>query len=291
VGICKVYEFGYLLYNDKRKYVYAILENVPVLFYTHIKPIKTTLKPIIKQLLQAINFLHANNVSHLDIKHCNLGFNSDGQLKIFDFGLAVINHYKSRFSHILKQDHPEGTFHYMDPFYFYSRIHSNISDVYSVGVILFEIFFQLNYKWNPDEPLINIYWEPSVLCGPYGLSKCVSWKEFVVRSDTRDHPDINTPTKIESLKTLLYGMLQPNPMFRMTAADALCHPWLDEHMTCGSPRTSISHGLSQKKHLSETTNSRGLSGSQKKRKTTRSRSSSGSGSSRSRAKNRKTSSS
>jgi serine/threonine protein kinase len=138
----------------------------------------------------------------------------------------------------------------MDPFYFYYSIHSNKSDVYSAGVILFELFFQLSGEWSPDQPIINIYWEPSFLCGPYGLSKCVSWKDFVLRHEMKSHPDINDDVKLKSLKTLLYGMLQPNPMFRMTAAQALSHTWLNQHSGGGK------HNLTSKRRRTGTRNKR-----------------------------------
>ena len=250
--ICKVYEFGFLLdtENGEKVYVYAILEYLPKTFYDYLSGKRdVSVKPQIKQLLEAIDFLHSQNVSHLDIKPQNIGFNSHGQLKIFDFGLAVINGY-DRIKRVFNKDHPEGTFQYMDPFYFYSHIHSNISDVYSVGVILFEIFFELSGEWSYGQPLIHIYWEPWVLCGHYGMFKCESWKEFVLRSDMRKHPDINPSAKIESLKTLLYGMLQPNPMFRMTAAEALSDTWLNQHSGGGK------HNLTSKRRRTGTRNKR-----------------------------------
>ena len=281
VGICKVYEFGYLLDNsDERKYVYAILENLPVEFYQYIETIKTTSKPIIKQLLEAINFLHSHNISHLDIKPRNIGFTTSDQLKIFDFGLSrvnrsvpfkeqVCNYFSNYVETIFK-----GTLEYGDPYYIGCGTSSDKSDVYSAGVIIFNMFFHLERGWS-DAPIVTKLLKP-FSCG---VSKCSDsdWNEFFVHQYMRDRSDINTPEKIKSLKNLLYGMLQPNPSSRMTAADALCHPWLDEHMTCGSPRTIISSVVSQKKR--KTTSSRGSSSSR------------GSGSSRSTAKKRKTSSS
>jgi serine/threonine protein kinase len=240
--VCKVYEFGYLLdtVNGKKLHVYAILEYLPIHFNGHLYRDRSV-KPQIKKLLEAIDFFYSNKVSHLDIKPQNIGFNYNGQLKIFDFGFAVINRGKSFFHQVCNfvRGDWNGTYDYTDPYYLSYCTSSNISDVYSAGVIIFNTFFHLERGWG-DVQIVNNHWN-SYICGPGNpLIKCSNWNTFFVRRDMTDHPDINTPEKLESLKTLLYGMLQPNPKFRITAEKALLHPWLNEH----SSRTSSSARIS-----------------------------------------------
>ena len=43
-------------------------------------------------LLQGLRFLHANEVLHLDVKPDNIYRDSEGILKLGDFGLAVLRH-------------------------------------------------------------------------------------------------------------------------------------------------------------------------------------------------------
>ena len=43
-------------------------------------------------LLQGLQFLHANEVLHLDVKPDNIYRDSEGVLKLGDFGLAVLRH-------------------------------------------------------------------------------------------------------------------------------------------------------------------------------------------------------
>lgn len=50
--------------------------------------VRTQVKCLIRQLLQAVAFLHANAVLHRDIKLSNLLYTSEGLLKLCDFGLA-----------------------------------------------------------------------------------------------------------------------------------------------------------------------------------------------------------
>lgn len=43
-------------------------------------------------LLQGLHFLHTNEVLHLDVKPDNIYRDSEGVLKLGDFGLAVLRH-------------------------------------------------------------------------------------------------------------------------------------------------------------------------------------------------------
>jgi serine/threonine protein kinase len=230
--VCKVYEFGYLLdtVNGKKLHVYAILEYLPIHFNGHLYRDRSV-KPQIKKLLEAIDFFYSNKVSHLDIKPQNIGFNYNGQLKIFDFGFAVINRGKSFFHQVCNfvRGDWNGTYDYTDPYYLSYCTSSNISDVYSAGVIIFNTFFHLERGWG-DVQIVDNYWKSLFfICSPGNpFIECYRWNTFFVRRDMTDHPDIDTPEKLESLKSLLYRMLQPNPKFRITAAEALRHPWLNE---------------------------------------------------------------
>ena len=249
--VCKVYEFGYLLdtENGKKLHVYAILEYLPSHFNEHLHLKRNvSIKPELNQLVKAINFLYSNKVSHLDIKPQNIGFNYHGQLKIFDFGFAVINRDESFFHQVCNfaKGDWNGTYDYTDPYYLSYCTSSNISDVYSAGVIIFNTFFHLERGWG-DVQVVNNHWK-SYICSPGNpLIKCNNWNEFFVRSEMTHHPDIDTPEKLELLKTLLYGMLQPNPKFRITAAEALRHPWLNENSSRTSSSARISPRISARK--------------------------------------------
>ena len=45
-------------------------------------------KCLVLQLVSAVEYLHANNVLHRDLKLSNLLLSADGTLKLCDFGLA-----------------------------------------------------------------------------------------------------------------------------------------------------------------------------------------------------------
>jgi serine/threonine protein kinase len=43
---------------------------------------------VAKDVASALEYLHGQNIVYRDLKPDNIGFNSEGELKMFDFGLA-----------------------------------------------------------------------------------------------------------------------------------------------------------------------------------------------------------
>ncbi|XP_071721415.1 receptor-like protein kinase HERK 1 [Rutidosis leptorrhynchoides] len=76
-------------------------------------------------------------VIHRDIKSANILLFDDWKAKIGDFGLSLRSTLNEETNFFI--DHPCGTKDYVDPLYFKSGILSAKSDVYSLGVVFFEI--------------------------------------------------------------------------------------------------------------------------------------------------------
>lgn len=93
-------------------------------------------------ICKAINHAHQRCVIHLDIKPSNIMVDADGHPKILDFGLARIVGTESSSTTILTEDGPfRGTLPYMSPERFladFTQVDLR-ADVYSLGVILFEL--------------------------------------------------------------------------------------------------------------------------------------------------------
>ncbi|XP_076910959.1 putative receptor-like protein kinase At5g18500, partial [Bidens hawaiensis] len=73
-------------------------------------------------------------VIHRDIKSANILLNADWKAKISDFGLSVITSINQEEVHDVV-----GTIGYVDPQYVHTGFFSEKSDIYSLGVVLFEI--------------------------------------------------------------------------------------------------------------------------------------------------------
>jgi serine/threonine protein kinase len=89
---------------------------------------------IAKQIAMALQYLHKKKILHCDLKSQNILLNDDWTVKICDFGLA---RYKEKFQ---KDNHGKiGTPHWMAPEILRGEKYEEAADVYSFGVILWEM--------------------------------------------------------------------------------------------------------------------------------------------------------
>jgi serine/threonine protein kinase/AmiR/NasT family two-component response regulator len=89
---------------------------------------------IITQTLDGIGYAHAQGVVHRDMKSANIMINNDGRIKINDFGIARIES-----TNLTKVGDMVGTPSYMSPEQFKAEEISGTSDLYSIGVIAYEL--------------------------------------------------------------------------------------------------------------------------------------------------------
>ncbi len=89
---------------------------------------------IVRQLLDGVGHAHSESVVHRDIKPSNILVNSDGRIKLSDFGIARIES-----SNLTQVGDVLGTPHYMAPEQFLGAEIDAQADIYSVGVIAYEL--------------------------------------------------------------------------------------------------------------------------------------------------------
>lgn len=85
---------------------------------------------VVRQLIDAIGYIHSKNIVHRDIKPANIIVTHNGEnVKLIDFGLADTDSHA-----ILKQ--PAGTPNYISPEQMQTAVADVRNDIYSLGVIL-----------------------------------------------------------------------------------------------------------------------------------------------------------
>jgi len=88
----------------------------------------------------AFNYLHEKNVVHRDLKPENVVFDIDGNVKVFDFGLASVPNTEEKLSDgTYKLSGHTGTRRYMAPEIVKSLPYNHSVDVYSFGILLWEM--------------------------------------------------------------------------------------------------------------------------------------------------------
>lgn len=104
-----------------------ILENHPI-------PYRKTVS-IMDQILDAVSYAHENNIIHRDIKPKNILIDENDTIKITDFGIAVALSQNS----ITQTNSLLGSVHYMSPEQAKGSMVTKSSDIYSLGVVLYEM--------------------------------------------------------------------------------------------------------------------------------------------------------
>ena len=96
-------------------------------------PVSRVLK-VMEQVCSALDFAHQHNVVHRDIKPANLMLTPDDVVKITDFGTAKILQFGTA-----QTAHVMGTPSYMSPEQVKGKPVDGRSDIFSLGVILYEL--------------------------------------------------------------------------------------------------------------------------------------------------------
>ena len=103
---------------------------------------------IIKDVLSGLSYAHAEGITHRDIKPANIMLNKKGQALITDFGVAqIVGSTQHTVTGALM-----GTLNYMAPEQGLKGESDNRSDIYSLGIVLYEMLTGYT-PFDADTPL------------------------------------------------------------------------------------------------------------------------------------------
>ncbi|PQP95168.1 CDPK-related kinase 4 [Prunus yedoensis var. nudiflora] len=157
-------------------------------------------KTIVVQILSVTAFCHLQGVVHRDLKPENFLFttrNEDAPMKVIDFGLSDFIRPDQRLNDIV------GSAYYVAPEVLH-RSYSLEADMWSIGVITYILLCGSRPFWARTE-------------------------SGIFRSVLRADPNFNDtpwPAVSSEAKDFLKRLLNKDHRKRMTAAQALTHPWL-----------------------------------------------------------------
>uniref|UniRef100_G3NSR9 cyclin-dependent kinase n=1 Tax=Gasterosteus aculeatus aculeatus TaxID=481459 RepID=G3NSR9_GASAC len=162
-----------------------------------------TIKHMMYQLLQGLDFLHSHRVVHRDLKPQNILVTSGGQIKLADFGLARIYSFQMALTSVVV------TLWYRAPEVLLQSSYATPVDLWSVGCIFAEMFRR------------------SVV----GVPSVEDWPQEVALPQTAftsRHPkpiEDLVPDMDEQGRALLMQFLAFNSSRRISAFVALSHPY------------------------------------------------------------------
>lgn len=166
-------------------------------------PIPERFIPVLAfQIVKGLQFLHSHKQLHRDIKPGNILLNSSGCVKLSDFGIS-----KTLDNTTNMCDTFVGTATYMSPERALGKDYSFSSDIWSLGMVLFE-----------------------VASGKFPFPTMASFPVLFDHLCNRPEPRLSDcPSLSPELQDLVSLCLQRDPLRRPTASQLLEHPFLDSH--------------------------------------------------------------
>lgn len=116
---------------------------------------------MLREILQALSYIHSKGTIHRDLKPANIFLGSNGEVKLGDFGLATtIGHKIEKTGH--KKPTPEsfsigiGTPLYCSPEQSQSGKYDQKADIYSIGIIFFEMWREFGSMMQRSDEIIKL---------------------------------------------------------------------------------------------------------------------------------------
>jgi len=157
----------YTLVQDNNS-LCLVMEFVSGTTLTRFMPMNwETALPIILQVLEGLTYAHRRGILHRDIKPDNIIIDHEGTARIMDFGIA----HAIGSSRMTREKTIIGTLEYVSPERVLGQTMDGRSDLYSVGVMLFEMIAgRLPFDFDGEYTLMRCHVDRK----PYPLRKFVS---------------------------------------------------------------------------------------------------------------------
>ena len=209
-NICKLYA-----YRSDEHYYYMIMEyECNGNLFTEIQKHKNGLKETkaheyFFQLASAIYFLHSNGIIHRDIKPENCLLDINKKIKLCDFGWSTQS--------VIPRTTFCGTYEYMSPEIIGNRPYSRGVDIWSLGILLYEML----HGHSPFKARSQVQIQNNILCTTPVFKKNIS----------------------KECKELITLLLNKDEERRITIEGVLQHEWVKKNSFSGFDYSTMSSSL------------------------------------------------
>ncbi len=193
--ICTIYDFG-----EHDGYVFLAMELIDgcsLRAFCERDGSIESLTRLASQAAAALAAAHAAGIVHRDIKPENIMVRNDGYLKLVDFGLARFTDHARESTAVTSAGTVLGTVRYMSPEQVRGETVSSASDIFSLGIVLYE-FAAGRHPFSANSP-----------------AEIMS----AILSEVPLAPSELNPEISDSLDVMIRQMLQKDPRLRPTAAE------------------------------------------------------------------------
>ncbi|MFZ2727468.1 MAG: protein kinase [Methylococcaceae bacterium] len=202
--------------HHKKSYLYYVTEFLDGItlrdwLFNNPKPDIKTARKLIEQIAKGLRAFHRMEMLHQDLKPENIMITHEGIVKIIDFGSVKIAGIAEILPLDIEDDNVLGTLNYTAPEYHLGQRASIKSDLFSLGVIAYEIFnnalpFGQDFPEKPNKVnLAKLHYVPSFYCN----DMIPPWLDGALKKATA----LNPVLRYETLSEFLYDLSTPNPAF------------------------------------------------------------------------------
>ncbi|MGM9998673.1 MAG: serine/threonine protein kinase [Candidatus Bruticola sp.] len=193
-GLVQFLDHGY--FNDRPFIVMELITGQSLRQYIRRnRPSPEKLLTLIAELCEALDYAHRRGIIHRDLKPDNIFVNHLGKIKVLDFGLARLN-FDDDLPALTKSGTALGTCTYMSPEQALGKKADPRSDLYSIGVMLYEFFCDLTPFSAEDATEVL---RQQVNCEP-------------------EHPCKRNPEIPLQIGNLILWLMNKNPQYRPASA-------------------------------------------------------------------------
>ncbi len=198
----------------------------------HPRPSLAEVRPIVEQIAMGLRAFHRLEMLHQDLKPENIVIDGHGTVKIVDFGSTRIAGIQEIAAPV-DRDRPLGTLDYAAPEYFQGLAGTYRSDLYSLGVIAYEMLTGRLPYGGPlsTRTLKKASYQPARKHNP----EIPAWVDGALQKAVHKNP----ARRYEAKSEFIYDLSHPNPAFAKPSAT----PLLERDPTAFWRTLSVIQGL------------------------------------------------